>query len=154
MNHVEVEVGRVLETRPGRARVEVTPGGICSHCEMSSSCMPASGGNRIIDVADPIGVSPGLRVRIELAAGRMVMASLLAYMVPLAGLFAGALTGFYSAARSSAELWGGVGAAAGLAVGFLVSRLLGERLASLGKLTPAITAVIADEDREERENGD
>ena len=82
------------------------------------------------------------------------MASLLAHMVPLAGLFAGALTGFYSAARSSAELWGGIGSAAGLAVGFLVSRLLGERMASLGKLTPTITAVVADKDKEECENGD
>ena len=63
MSHTQSEIGKVLETSNGRARVEVSPSGLCSHCEMASSCIPASSGNRIIEVADPIGVAPSQRVR-------------------------------------------------------------------------------------------
>ncbi len=158
MTPVETEIGTVLETRAGRARVEVSPGGMCSQCELASSCLPASDGGRIIEVADPIGVAPGLRVRIELTGGKIVAASFLAYVVPLAGLVAGALIGFYAAAPASTELWGGIGAAAGLTAGFLVSRTLGQRLANRGRLTPIITGVIAQEngakDKEKDRHGD
>jgi len=154
MRQVETEIGKVLETGAGRARVEVSPSGLCSHCEMASSCMPASSGNRIIEVSDPIGVSPGLRVRIELAGSKIVLASALAYLVPLAGLFAGALIGFYSATRGSEETWSTIGAAAGLALGFLLSRMAGQRLASRGRITPVITGIVAEEDKGKHEDGD
>ena len=154
MSRVEIEIGKVLESSLGRARVEVAPGSLCAHCAAASTCIPASGGGRIIEVSDPIGIAPGLSVRIELAAERMLLASALAYMTPLAGLMAGAIVGFYSAVPSSAELWGGVGAVAGLAVGLALSRLLGERLARRGKLTPVIIGVVADQDKDEKENDD
>ena len=143
MQQSEIEIGTVLETSAGRARVEVSPSGMCAHCEMESTCVPASSGNRIIEVADPVGVTPGARVRIELASGQLLLASFLAYIFPLIFLLAGALIGFDARpAQASGELWGGLGAAVGLVAGLLLSRKIGTRLAGQGKLTPMITGVV------------
>ena len=147
MQHTESEIGKVLETSNGRARVEVSPSGMCSHCEMASSCIPASSGNRIIEVADPIGAAPGLRVRIELASSTFLLASFLAYVFPLIFLFAGALIGFSAAPESSGELGGGVGSLIGLGAGLLLSKIYAQRLAARGKIDPVITGIIADEDQ-------
>jgi len=115
---------------------------------MASSCIPASSGNRIIEVADPIGVAPGLRVRIELASGKLLLASFLAYVFPLIFLFAGALIGFSTMRESSGELGGGVGALIGLAAGLVLARIYARRLAARGKINPVVTGIVPDGDRE------
>jgi sigma-E factor negative regulatory protein RseC len=148
MPHIESEIGKVLETSAGRARVEVSPSGMCSHCDMASTCIPASSGNRIIEVADPIGVAPGLSVRIELASGKLLLASFLAYVFPLIFLFAGALLGFSATSESSGELGGGLGSLVGLAAGLLLSRMYAQRLAARGKINPVITGIVDEEDQE------
>lgn len=149
MAHTETEIGKVLEAGAGCAKVEVSPSGLCSHCELASTCIPASSGNRIIEVADPVGVSPGQRVRIELGSGKFLLASFLAYIFPLLFLFAGTIIGFYSAPKGSSELWGAVGALIGLAAGLLLSRVSAKRLADRGKLTPVITGVADEDDKED-----
>ena len=152
MQRTEVEIGKVLEVGGGRAKVEVSPSGMCSHCELASSCVPASGGTRIIEVADPLGVSAGQRVRIELGSGKFLLASFMAYILPLLVLFTGAAVGFYSAPDGSAELRGAIGALVGLAAGLQLSRVLARRLSGGGKLTPEITGVLPNENgKEERE---
>ena len=152
MSDIQTETGKVIEVHAGRARVEVSQSGMCSHCEMASSCIPGGGGSRIIEVADPIGVSTDQRVRIELSGGKLIGASFLAYLLPLFGLFAGAIVGFYSAGSARADLWGTIGAIAGLTAGLLISRLLGQYFGRSGKLTPTITAVVIDENMEDRKN--
>jgi sigma-E factor negative regulatory protein RseC len=149
MHRTETEIGTVLEAANGRARVEVSPTGMCSHCELESSCLPASGGTRTIEVADPLGVSSGQSVRIELGSGNFLLASFLAYILPLFGLLAAALVGFYSAPEGSTELYGSVGAAIGLVAGLLLSRILARQLADRGKLEPIITGVVAEENEKE-----
>ena len=150
MQRTEIEIGKVLEAGAGRAKVEVSPTGMCAHCELASACVPTSGGSRIIEVADALGVSAGQRVRIELASGTFLLASFMAYILPLIFLFAGAFVGFYSAPDASTELYGAVGAIIALAAGLQFSRVLARRLSGRGKLTPAITGVLVDEDEEEQ----
>jgi len=150
MQRTETEIGKVLEAGNGRARVEVSPTGMCSHCELESTCLPASSGNRIIEVADPLGVSPGRKVRIELSSGSFLLASFLAYILPLFGLLAAAITGYYSSPEESSELYASVGAIIGLVGGLLLSRMLAGRLADSGKITPTITGVVSEENMEER----
>jgi sigma-E factor negative regulatory protein RseC len=154
MSRMESEIGTVVETGVGRARVEVSQSGICAHCEMASSCVPTSGGKRTIEVLDPVGVSANQRVRIELGSGSLIGASFIGYILPLLGLFAGAAIGFYSALPALKERWGGLGAVAGLAAGLLASRLTGQYFGRRGKLTPTITAVLTDEGGKGREDAD
>jgi sigma-E factor negative regulatory protein RseC len=151
MQRTEIEIGKVLEVGRGRAKVEVSPSGMCSHCELAGTCVPASGGTRIIEVADPLGVTVGRRVRIELGSGTFLLASFMAYILPLLVLFTGAAIGFYSAPEGSAELRGALGALLGLAAGLQLSRIMARRLSGGGKLTPAITGVLPDEDEEREE---
>jgi sigma-E factor negative regulatory protein RseC len=151
MKRTEVEIGKVLEAGAGRAKIEVAPGGMCSHCELASSCVPATGGTRIIEVADPLGVTVGTRVRIELGSDKFLLASFMAYILPLLVLFAGAAIGFYSAPAASSEVYGAIGAIVGLALGLQLSRVLAKRLSSRGKLTPTITGVLPDEDEQRKE---
>ncbi|MBI5114974.1 SoxR reducing system RseC family protein [Candidatus Poribacteria bacterium] len=148
---METEIGRVVEARDGRARIEVSRSSMCAHCSAtkngaSASCVPAFGARRIIEVADPLGVSVNQCVRIELSGGELVWASLLAYIVPLTTFFAGAIVGLYGSESFRGDLWGGIGAVAGLAVGFTVSRWLGRFFGKQGKLTPTITAIVPSED--------
>jgi positive regulator of sigma E activity len=150
---MESEIGKVIATRSGHARVEVSQSGMCSHCEMHSSCAMGAGGARIIEVNDPLGVSVDQHVRIELTSSGLVGASFLAYMVPLFGMLIGVILGFY-VPESRNELWGGLGALLGLAIGVLASRLMGEWFGRQGKLTPTITAVVTDEKRKEYDNED
>jgi sigma-E factor negative regulatory protein RseC len=152
MKNMETEIGTVIETHSGRARVEVSQSGLCEHCEMSSSCMSGVGTSRTIDVADPVGVSTGQRVRIELGSRELIGASLLAYLVPLIGMFIGAFLGFYLVDPASRELWAGVGAIIGLAGGFMISRIAAAGAAMRGKLTPVITAIVPDENMEKQKS--
>ncbi len=145
MSPIESEIGTVVEARAGSAHVRISQSSICAHCDIASSCVPTSGGTRIIEVADPLGVSVAQRVRIELSSGKLIGASLLAYMLPVAGLFCGALTGFYSPSASH-EMWGGIGALAGLVIGLVVSRAAGQYFGRRGTLTPRITAVLSDDE--------
>jgi sigma-E factor negative regulatory protein RseC len=139
---METEVGKVVATRPGRARVEVKPSSLCGHCQMASSCGQESSGGRVIEAADPLGVSVDQRVRIEMSSGGLIGASLLAYIVPLITLFAGVLLGYNLANGARPEIWSGLGALAGLILGVVISRLAADWLGRRGKLTPTITAVV------------
>lgn len=152
MSDIQVEIGKVIEAYAGRARVEVSQSGMCSHCEMSSNCVPGAGGIRIIEVADPIGVSANQQVRIELSGKELIGASFLAYLTPLIGLLIGAIVGFYSSGSARANLWGSIGAIVGLTSGLLISRLLGQHFTRSGKLTPTITDVIVEYGMEDQEN--
>lgn len=144
MTRMETEIGKVIAAGAGRARVEVSPSGMCGKCEMASTCIPAASGERIIEVADPIGVQVDQKVKIELASGKVVLASFLAYIPPIIGMFAGAFIGFYAARSGSTELWGGIGAIIGLAIGLFVSRQIGQASPTQRKLTPVITGVVSE----------
>lgn len=151
---METEIGKVIATRPGYARVQVAQSCICSHCELASSCMYDTGGSRSIEVRDPLGVSRGQHVRIELTSAGLVGASFLAYMVPLITMFAGVILGFELAGHAHNELWAGIGALGGLAIGVVVSRLAGQWLSRRGRLTPTIAAVVVGTNGKENENAD
>ncbi len=141
MRMMETEIGKVLYVQDGRARVEVSPAGHCAQCEMANSCIPGAQGTRVIEVADPVGVSVGQEVHIELSGDKLVLASFLAYIIPLLGLCVGVFIGFAAAGDSQAEFWSGVGGCIGLIVGLLISRMAGQSLKSRGQLTPTIAGI-------------
>jgi len=109
-----------------------------------------TGGARIIEARDPLGVSVDQRVRIELSSGGLIGASFLAYIVPIIAMFIGVVLGYYLPGEERSDTWAGLGAVAGLGVGVLVSRVSADWLARRGKITPTITAIVAEGDMEER----
>ena len=151
MGRVETEIGIVVETQTGRARVEVSASGLCAHCEMAGTCIPAAEGKRVIEVADPVGVSIGQEVRIEMGSGSLVLASFLAYIIPILCLIAGLLIGVSAGGNSVSEIWLGIGAFVGLVVGLFLSRIIARSLRDRGKLTPVITTIITHNDKGDEE---
>jgi len=143
MGRIETEIGKVVEAQMGRARVEVSPSSLCAGCEMAAGCIPAAEGKRMIEVADPVGVSVGQDVQIELGSGSLVLASFLAYIIPILCLIAGVFIGMYGGGNTLSEMWLGIGALVGFVAGLLISRIITQYLRDRGKLTPIITAIIA-----------
>jgi sigma-E factor negative regulatory protein RseC len=99
----------VVAVEGGRARVEADRRSSCGHCDASGSCggslLSELFGNRPVQVEadNAIGAAVGDRVVLGLPERVMMTGSLMLYLVPLLGLFAGALLGEYFAVRLAAE---------------------------------------------------
>lgn len=144
------EEGVVLAVEPAHdelpavARVRLVAGEHCEGCPASSVCRPDQGDRRIMEVADPVGVAVGDRVRVCVPGGAVLRASFLVYGLPLLLLLLGVWLGtlIWSPAVALRDLWSFLlGAAlAGAAVPF-VKRTVQQTEAAGGPLLAArITA--------------
>ena len=93
------EEGVVLAVDPAgdsvaaTARVRLLAGEHCEGCPASSLCRPETGDRRIMEVADPVGVSVGDRVRVAVPGDAVMRASFLVYGLPLLLLLLGVWLG-------------------------------------------------------------
>lgn len=130
------ETGRVVEVRDQYAWIATEPQTSCNRCSVRSGC-----GTRVLAkvlgrrnaplrVINNIGVAAGDRVVIGISESGLVRGSLAVYCVPLAGLFAGAMAGYYlfaGSAAATADLASIPGAAAGFAAGLAWLRSFGRK---------------------------
>lgn len=119
----------VLESHDGEALVCPVDSGECDTCEARHACLSLSGRRReerSFRAADPVGVSPGDRVRLELKSSASLTIITVTFMVPVLLLFAGylAMSGGGDSARA---LGAGAGLLLGIALALLVNRRLGAR---------------------------
>jgi len=83
------EEGIVVEvTGPGLAKVKLIRSTLCSGCEAKNMCHPTGGhaNEMVVEVDDPLGVSAGQRVRINLPSATVLKASFVVYIMPLVAL--------------------------------------------------------------------
>ncbi len=113
-----LEEGVVLSVHSGNARIHLVAGDHCDGCPASSVCKPSDGERRVLDVDDPVGTTPGDRVRVMVTGGAVLRASFLVYGLPLILLVAGVAIG--------SKIW-----PSGTARGDLLSFGLGAGLAAL-----------------------
>lgn len=113
--------GVVIGREAGVARVRVQRSGGCGRCHEEGGCGNAAE-SRCDEfvVLSEFDVKPGDRVRIVVPEGAALRAALLAYGLPLGGLLAGAVLGFFVAGTDLASV---LGAAGGLIIGLLALRL-------------------------------
>ncbi len=127
----------VISSEAGIAEVEIVRRSTCGACSARSGC-----GVSLLDrvlgrrpqrllLVDKLSVRPGDEVVVGIPEGALLKAALAAYMVPLVGLLAGAITGDLllvdgATGQSLPLLTGALGFAAGL----LVTRLYSRRLAA------------------------
>ncbi len=78
---------------PASARVRLLAGEHCEGCPASAMCRPETGDRRIMEVADPLGVAVGDRVRVTVPGGAVLRASFLVYGLPLLLLLLGVWLG-------------------------------------------------------------
>ncbi len=115
----------VLTVGPERAIVRVAAAPACARCDAGQGCGAGLFRRRheaeiAVRVAPGLVLSPGDRVRLELAPERLLAAAGLAYGLPLAGLVTGALAA--GGAAPGHELAAVLGALGGLAAGVLLGR--------------------------------
>ncbi len=114
---------RVIETGAGFAVVEAEKQSGCGNCDPVKGCGKSSiskllcSGTQRYEVIDTIGTRVGDEVSIGVQDGAILRSSLAVYLVPMAGLLAGAALG--SSHGDGASVLGG---AAGLFAGFFWSR--------------------------------
>jgi len=154
LNEVLYEEGVVVSLagatagRPARVRVQLAAGDHCEACPSRGLCRPERDPEaRVLEVADPVGVAVGDRVRVAVPGGAVLRASFLVYGLPLLLLLLGVAVGFriWPADDAMRDLWSfllGAGlAAAGVP---LVVRLTrdgggsGELEASVAERLPAV----------------
>jgi sigma-E factor negative regulatory protein RseC len=123
------EEATVAEVADGRVWIEKSRGSACAGCAEACPSSLAGGlfgGKRVrLQVDSDLALRPGDKVLVGVAEDALAAASLLIYLLPLFGLFAGALLGKSIAGSDLASALGGlVGLALSLA-GLQAFRLSG-----------------------------
>lgn len=133
----------VVETGAGYVWVETQRRSACGACSTNESCGTAtlakvwSGRRTRIRALSELPLHPGDEVIVGLAEGALLRGAVLAYLLPLALLLAGALLGqavFASAGEEPVILLG----ALGLGLGFLILRALSQRFQNDTRLQPVV----------------
>ena len=85
------EIGMVIRSGGGKARVRINRSEKCSGCH---GCLLSERGNfLILEVIDPFGTATGDRVKIEAKAGSAAKSGFILYILPLIMLAAGYFIG-------------------------------------------------------------
>lgn len=133
--------GIVQSVKDGKAIVSVQTGG-CSGCSHQSGCAMGriTGGQDAteMEIAVDASIQPGMRVILSLPEERMILATLLAYLLPTLAVLLGSGIAYSEWGSDGATA---IGALAGLLSGVLLTRLIPDwipvpdvRLASEGQL--------------------
>lgn len=136
-------MGRVLRVDGARIWIETLPESGCEACATGRGCGALRWRSRrpaVFAVSAPGdgGVAAGDTVVVEIPVGALLRGALAQYLVPLTGLFAGALLASALAGGVS-DLVSGLGAIAGLVSGLFAARALGARLARAGWLATKVS---------------
>lgn len=103
----------------------------CKACAARGACLTLGSNERSVEVRDPVGVSNGDQVQIGIAPARVIWASTIAYLLPVAAMIGGALLGHELAPEAVEEEVAAATSFGALAVTFggiyLWDRLLNDR---------------------------
>lgn len=140
---MQEEVGTVIESRGGTARVLVKRNSACDHCPSRSCCASLGGDLKGVDVSNIIGAEKGQKVKIGISQKALLRASFILYMVPIFSLIIGAMLGNYFGPQQK-EIW-----AVSMGVGFFfgsyfVIKALNKYLENKAEYLPVITEILPD----------
>jgi sigma-E factor negative regulatory protein RseC len=138
------EVGTVIESRGGAARVLVKRNSACDHCPSRSCCASVGGDLKGVDVSNGMGAREGQRVKIGISPKAVLKASFILYMVPILALIIGAVLGNYLGPQHR-EIWA-VSMGVGFFVGsYFVIKALSKHLENKAEYVPVVTEILADQ---------
>lgn len=124
------EVGRVNDVRDGKITVEIDRKSACSSCGMCA--MSHESGKMVLELENGIGAVPGDKVVLELPGSSILLASLLAYAVPLVFFIIGIAAGHYIFSREQAlALVCGI---IFMAAGFFIVKFADKKIGSIGSI--------------------
>ncbi|MEW6327969.1 MAG: SoxR reducing system RseC family protein [Thermodesulfobacteriota bacterium] len=144
MVRIREEEGEVIAVEGNRAKVRIKRSPACDSCSTRETCGLLGEGETVLTALNTVGASKGQRVRVSLKVEGEVKASFILYLVPLAGLVAGALIGYHSRVLGDKDISGAV-----FSLLFVVLTFIGIRYYAHIKYTgdqsynPIITKVVA-----------
>ena len=132
--------GEITQVRDGMIQVTFCRPDACAKCNVCEGgkrehSIWVRGAGRVGDIAV-----------VEMPNGMVFRASLLAYGIPLAGLIAGLMLGLLVSGWN--ETVGAIGAAFGLALGFLILRITERNRTGRDEWTPKVVDILEREDGE------
>jgi len=145
------ESGTVFEVRGPTALVRLKRSSACSGCASSGQCHAGRGeSEQLLEARNEIGAAVGDAVRVAVSARAVINASARIYLLPVAGLLAGAgvaqvLAGLFISAPAGANA-AGFGGIAGAILGVLLARRRGRRAEVGAAPLPRIIRIVADID--------
>ena len=149
-NDLQCESGVVISVSGPDAVVLMHPGSACSGCHSRELCFGLSGGEREVEMRNPIGARTGQRVEFTVSPGIRSLASFLLYLLPCIAFVAGLVGGsaLFGSERYGAgsDLYAMVSGLICLCVVFVLLRLLSRRLSRDSKFTPRIVRVLGEDE--------
>jgi sigma-E factor negative regulatory protein RseC len=122
------EKGVVVEVRGERAVVRAVQGSQCAGCGSAKYCH-GSGGEKTVEADNEIGARAGDSVVMAVPSGALLRASFRVYILPVAGLLAGAGAAQLAVGRiagpEAAGMAAGIGGLAGAVLSVMALRLAG-----------------------------
>ncbi|MGB5985190.1 MAG: SoxR reducing system RseC family protein [Desulfobacterales bacterium] len=128
-------------------QVKTVRSSACKACSARHSCKPGETQEMNVEVLNPLGAKPGDRVVLTFDTGNLLKATFLLYILPIAGLLAGAIVGNHLGGQWSM----GPGARSGLSalIGFgglfltlLFVRKKGNQLGRQSRYRPRVTRIL------------
>lgn len=136
--------GVVVRAGEEGALVETSRASACGSCSSNQSCGSTTltqllgSKTSTFKVLNPIGAAAGERVIIGLEETTLLKSSVLAYLLPLALMFAGAITGSLLASADMKDAYSAWGAGVGLMFGFVALKLVTARAGNQRQFQPVI----------------
>jgi sigma-E factor negative regulatory protein RseC len=141
---MQEEVGTVIESFGGTARVLVRRNSACDHCPSRSCCASLEGDLKRVDVSNAIGAEKGQQVKIGISPRAVLKASFVLYMVIILALITGALLGNYLGPQHN-EIWA-VSMGVGFFVGsYFVIKALSKHFENKGEYVLVVTKILGDQ---------
>lgn len=141
-------IGYVIETRNEKALISTTRRGICADCAEKSSCSFENALGKEtpeeVTVLNPVNARVGDYVHFDLVGHTELKVSLMVWVVPLAGLIAGAIAGanLYETIHLSQDPATLIGAVLGFFLAFSLVMLYDRKAAKDPRLIPRILKVV------------
>jgi len=108
MSRIREEEGEVIAVEGKQAKVRIKCSPACDSCSSHKTCGLLGEGEMVLTALNSVGASRGERVRVSLKVEGEVKASFILYLVPLVGLVAGALIGYYTQFLGDKDISGAV----------------------------------------------
>lgn len=142
------ERGTVVEVRERTALVRLRRSSACAGCAAAGHCHTGRGeGEQLLEARNEVGASAGDAVRVAVSARAVIGASARIYLLPVAGLLAGAAVAQVSTSAlisaSAGDTAAGLGGIAGAVAAVLLGRRLGKRPRAGDAPLPRITSIVA-----------
>lgn len=138
------EVGTVMETRSGTAKVLLKRNSACDHCPTRSCCASLEGDLKCVDVSNGIGAREGQLVKIGISQKAVLKASFILYMIPILALVIGAMLGNYLGPQHS-EIWSAFTGVGFFVASYVVIKALNKHFENKAEYVPVVTEILTHE---------